>query len=240
MSTFGVALPLNESLLPRSYGFADDFINYTSGQLWTSVATGVGAGVAVSNSLRGGVLNLTTGATNNNEAYASNTNGMFSFLVDGQIDFDSRVQFTEAATNASAMAVGLMDAVATLAIPDGGLTLKSSFSGAMFWKPKGSTTWSVVTSIGSTNVSTVLSAANSLDRQLKTSGGGVWQRLGIVAQQRTSTEVEVSYSINETIVAKHTIASAGAALMQTCALAKAGGANSEVLRVDYIRCRQTR
>ena len=51
------------------FGSTDDFAWYVTAHLWTSLATDGGTSVAAS-AAHGGLLALTTGATDNNEAAA--------------------------------------------------------------------------------------------------------------------------------------------------------------------------
>ena len=176
----------------------------------------------------------------NNEAYVESTNELFKFADDKPLTFEARVQYAEAATDDANILVGLMDAPGANSLIDNGGGPKATYDGAVFFKEDGQTVWSVESSNAGTQVSTQLTAANSLDNSAKTAGGTAYQTLRIEVQPLTSADAEVRFFIDGVHVAKHSISLSGLAEMALVAGVKAGGANSEVLSVDYIGCYQLR
>ncbi len=226
--------------LRRQFGLFDDFTEYADTQRFTKTAADAGSSVALDAAGVGGVLQLVTGATNNNEAYVESTAELFKFAADKPLRLDARVQYSEAATNAANVIVGLMDAPGANTLLDDGGGPKASYSGAVFFKEDGQTVWSAESSIGSSQTTTQLTAANSLDGSPHTAGGSGYQDLSIEFQPNTSTEGEIRFWINDVLVAKHAISFGSATEMTVFAGVKAGGANSETLNIDYMSCMQLR
>ena len=120
----------------------EDFHGYTDGYIWTKTAGDAGASVAQDADGLGGVILLTTGATDNNEAYLASPE-LFKFLANRPIEFEILLQFSEANTDDANDCAGLMDAVGANSIQDNGAGPKASYSGAVFFKADGDTVWSV-------------------------------------------------------------------------------------------------
>ena len=226
--------------LRRQFGLFDDFTEYADTQRFTKTAADAGSSVALDASGVGGVLQLATGATNNNEAYVESTAELFKFAADKPLRLDARVQFAEAATDDANVIVGVMDAPGANTLIDDGGGPKASYSGAVFFKEDGQTVWSAESSLGATQTTTQLTAAHSLDGAAHTAGGSSYQDLSIEFQPNTSTEGEVRFWINDVLVAKHSISFGSATEMTVFAGVKAGGANSETLNIDYMSCMQLR
>lgn len=232
-------LPDSAKKARNTFGHFEDFQEFTSGDLFTDTSADSGAAVANVDAA-GGQVTLTTGGTDNNECYLLGTKELFLFAADKPLRFDARVKFTEANTDDANVAIGLMDAVGADSILDNGGGPKASFSGAVFYKIDGETNWNVRTSIGTTKTTTALTAAYSLDKLLKSSGGGTWQEFRIEFLPISSTEGEVTYYIDGILVAKHVFTFTSATEMKDFVGNKAGDTNSEVCYVDYISCFQTR
>lgn len=227
-----LTLPDDFLLGRRIFGFFDDFFHFVTADLWTSLAADSGASVAVGDAA-GGIVVLTTGGTNNNEAYLKNTKEIFKFAEDKPILFEARIQYAEANTDDANVCLGLMDAVGADSILDDGGGPKASYSGAVFFKVDGGTRWNVESSLAGTQTTTELSATNSLDKLAKTAGGSSYQTFRIEVLPINSTEAEVSFYIDGVLVAKHSLTYTSATEMMAFVGVKAGGANSEVVSVDY-------
>ncbi len=225
----------------RQYGFFEDFLEYTSGGLFSDVQADTGATVAVDADGEGGVVLLTTGATDNNEAYLFSTQELFLFAANRPLVCEARVQFAEANTDDANVYFGFMDAIGANALVDDGAGPKSSYSGAVIYKSDGDTLWSVENSIGSTQKTTQLTADNSLDGSAKAAGGAAYQVLAIEVNPHGGGSSDISFWIDDVLVAKHKDQPYASAtqMMVGCGI-KAGGANSEVLSVDYINAYQLR
>jgi hypothetical protein len=209
----------------------DHFNYFASGHQWTDTSGDTGASVAGSDA-RGGVAVITTGATDNNEAYLLSTQEIFLISASKPIYAEAAVQFTEANTDDANVMFGLMNAVGANSIVDDGAGPKASFSGAVIYKVDGGTTWKFTTSIGTTNTT---SATNT------TAGGSAYQRLAISIEPISSTvALAIPFVDGQQLIdtsgnlIAHQITFASATEMNLFVGAKAGGANSEVVNVDWL------
>lgn len=219
----------------QQMSYFDHFEYFVSGDRFTDTSADTGAAVAMTDAA-GGVLTLTTGATNNNECYLHTTKEVFLFAAGKPLYVEAKVKFTEANTDDANVLVGIMDAVGADSILDDGAGPKASYSGACFFcvdSPSGTKVWNVESSLGGTQTTTVLTALNSLNKIDNVPGGGTWQALGISFVPINSTTGEIVFTIDGVVVAKHTITYTSATEMMQVVGVKAGGANSEVVSVDY-------
>jgi len=216
--------------LRRQFGFFDDFDTYVTTQRWTTTADAGGSQALDADGV-GGLLAITTGSVDNDEAYVESTVELYKFDADKPIVFEARVQYTEAATDAANILLGLMDAVGADSLQDDGAGPKASYSGAVLFKSDGATVWNCESSIGSSQVTTVTE---------QTAGGSTSQTLRIEFQPITSTDGEIRFFIDDAFVAKHSLTFTSATEMAIVLGAKAGSANGETLNVDYVACYQLR
>lgn len=220
----------------------DDFNGALNTLTWATVLTD--SGTAATSDAAGGVLVLTASdgtVADNDEAYVHGQSEAFKFADGKPIVFEARAQWTEANTDDANILIGLKDAGAANSILDDGAGPPASYSGVCFFKADGDTVWSVENSIGTTQKTTQLTAANCLSGVAQTCGAGTYQTLRIEVTPITSTKMDIAFFIDDVLVAKHkdqTMASATE--MELFAGVKNGGANNEVLYVDYIACAQKR
>lgn len=209
----------------------DDFLAFNTGDLWTDTSGDSGATIAASDAA-GGIVVLTTGGTDNNEAYLLSTKELFLIGASKPIYVEAGLQYTEANTDDANVAFGLCNAVGANTIVDDGAGLVASFSGAVIYKVDGGTVWKFITSIGTTN---------TVSTSTTTAGGSAYQRLAIKIVPNSSTTA-LAYPIvdgqqlmdsNGNLIV-HTITFSGATESNIFVGAKAGGANSEVVNVDWI------
>ena len=222
----------------RTFFVWDDFVNYTSGGLWTSLAADTTATVTVSDGAKG-VLAIYTDGTDNNEAAVKTTKEVFLIAANKPIIGEAKLQYTEANTDDANIAFGFADAIGANLLVDNGAGPKTSFSGALIYKVDGGTVWKCVSS---------LSTTQTISTSATTAGGSAYQTLRIEIRPVTSTIAEVSFFVdgvqlkdsttNKPI--KHSLTYTSATEMQVGAYAKAGGANAETLNVDYIYAAQLR
>jgi hypothetical protein len=166
----------------------DDFPWYTSWQMWTSTTTGGGSSVALSSTGVGGLLTLTTGAVQNNEAAVTSTNQPFTFQngtnqVGTPMVFQCEINYTEASTNQAGIVVGV-SSTWTHILADTTWVFPNSFSGAVVYKAPGTSTWGLATSIGTTQLTQV--GGNSCIQ------AGQNQRIVIYAMINIAGQVEVT------------------------------------------------
>lgn len=236
----GLLLPDAALKLPKTSGFADDFDGLNSAR-WTSTLTDTGT-AAVGDAV-GGVVTLSPSdgtVADNDEAYIS-TKEIYRIAAGKPIEFASLIQFTQAATNAANVYVGLMDAVAANAIQDNGAGPKSSFSGAGFFAKDGSTSMFVIYSDGSTQTIAELTATNSLNKQANLAASAAFQLLEVEIIPKTSALCDVIFKINGSTVFKmldRTYANA----TETSVMigVKNGSANQQTLLADAVSCYQAR
>lgn len=241
-----MARPLSQ--LPPSLGalkdyhyIEDDFTEDPDTNKWTATTGTNDGGSATVGDAVGGVLAIKTNAFDNFEEYVESANETFLFAANKPIRFACRCKFSEANTDDANVIVGLKDAVAADTLQDNGAGPASSYSGAVFFKEDGQTLWSVEASIAGTQVTAQLTAANSLTGLAYTAASSDYKWLTIEFCPISATSAEIVFGIDGVDVYKIVgdyITSATE--MQICLGAKAGGANSETLNVDYVSCIQKR
>lgn len=209
----------------------DDFLEYVTGQRWTSALTGTSTtGTAAAGDAAGGVLVLTSKAEDNTVSAANSTNEIFKLAVNKPLWFEARVKLTEANTSAANAFVGLSD---TLPVPqnDGGGP-PASWDGMGFFKVDGGTKWQFETSKTTTQETT---------DDVGTVASGSWVRLGFrVTPDANGTTATVVAYVNGIAVATHSISVASMGEMHVSLAVKSGGAAAEILEIDWIRVVQVR
>lgn len=225
-----------QSLL--TFGFVDDFDGYVTGDRWTAVVDGGAAVAQDADDLRG-VINMTTGATNNNEAYIA-TRETLKFADGAGFLVYARLQYAEAATNIANIIFGVGEGfgAADTLIDNGGGPL-ADYDGACWFKVDGGTRWQFETSNGTSQTTT--------DTE-KTAGGSGFATLAIEVQC-SATEVIASPWFDSTgrnaldtvyrngalpreAKVQHRFTYSGAGEMAVCFGVKAGAATNETLKVD--------
>ena len=239
-------LPAGYDVAPHTFSLFDDFIGLDSTR-WNTIATDVGASVAIDTAGVGGVVQLTTGGTDNNEAYLY-TNEILKIAANKPLELEARIQFAEANVDDANVLVGVMDAVAANHIVDDGAGLVASFDGACIYKVDGENRWRVKSSNGTTNTDSETDV---------TAGGANYQLLRIRIDPVSDSEAEITFWIDEnggqnpsqvreynanprTPSIKHTVSLTAMTEIALVIGVKAGGANSEVVSVDYVNFAATR
>lgn len=226
-------LPESARLLPQVCGVDDDFLHLVTGDDWTTLVADGGTSVAVGDT-ENGVVALTTGATNNNEAAIRTTAKIFLVGNDKPHFFETKLKWTEANTDDANVFAGFSSVLIANQMVDDGAGPATSMTGAFFYKVDGSTTWACGVSLGSTQTLVTLTAANSLNKIAQTISAN-FVTLKIEILPKTTTVADVIFYIDDKVVYKITDwVYTSAAAMYAGAYVKAGSANSEVLNVDYI------
>jgi len=228
----------------RQFGLSDDFLSYTDTGLWTKTDADSGASVAIDADGVGGILVFTTAATDNNEAYIETTNELFLFAADTPIIVEARLQYAEANTDDANVMLGLMDAPGANSIVDDGAGPKSSYSGMVMFTEDGQTLWTFETSLAGTQTTTQTDV---------TAGGAGHAAIRMIAQPVSSTEIECTPWIDTAggsnfkhmrdskgNLIKHSITLGSPTQMAGVVGVKAGGANSEVVNLDYFDAQELR
>lgn len=213
---------------------SDHFRTFSTGGEWTSLAADSGSSVAAGDT-ENGILVLTTGATDNNEACVKTTKKWLKFGQDKPNFFEALVQYTEANTDDANVFIGLSSALGADMMVDNGAGPATSFSGCGFYKtdsdPNGNY-WKIVVSLGSTQTLATLTAGNSHD-QVGHLVDTAQHRFSIKFQPKTSSLADIIFQIDGITVYKVTdFVFTSAVVMYGGVYVKAGGANSEVVNVD--------
>lgn len=241
MSTL-LNLPEDVRIAKLTHGFIDDFNHCVTADLWTKVLTDSGS--ANVSDAAGGVIALVPSdgsVGDNDEAVLHTSSELFLFAADKPAVCGARLKFTEANTNDANVLFGFSSAAATNILQDDGAGPLASYSGAVFFKADGSTLWSVEKSIGGTQVTVELTAANSLDGIAKTAASTAYQWLEIEVKPTSGSLADFNFYIDGVLVYRmkdETIASATE--MDVAAAVKNGDTNLETLNVDCIYAYQKR
>lgn len=220
----------------------DDFASYTDANVWTKSA-GAGASVAITANTAGGVVNLTTGGTQNIQALIASTNACFKLLAGRAFYAEAYLQYAETSTNNAGMAFGFSSVVTSVMLQDTTGVPATSFTGALIYKQAGDTTWRCIGSNGTTQT---LNTSLSTSQPSPTT---TYQQPRIEGRDVDGSNFEITYFLGPDPLLdatshraiKHTIAIASASAMKLVAFAKnPGGASSEVLSVDYLYAVQRR
>jgi hypothetical protein len=219
----------------RTFGGFDDFASYTDTELWTKLAADAGSSVAITASTANGVLALTTGGTDNNEAAVYTTNKVFKFLANKPLVGVGRIQYAEANADDANVAFGFSSAFGANLLVDDGAGPASSFSGALIYKVDGGTAWKCISSVGS---------GQNISTSTLTPGGSSYQTFFIECRPISSTICEVTFLCYDEVggtfqplfdsslaslgnrAIKHQLTYTSAAAMNFGAYVKAGGGNS--------------
>lgn len=219
----------------------DDFDEFVTLDLWTSVLSNTGT-VAVQDSdpSRITVTPSDGSVADNDESYCHQSFETWQFLDNRPLFFECFVQYAEQATDDANIIVGLKDAWAADSILDNAGGPAASYTGALFFKVDGGTRWQVETSVTTTQTTTDLTAANSLDGVIHTAGGTAFTKLGINFAPYSSTKAKVDFFIDEVHVASHDYTYTSATDVAIGFGAKNGGGTMDTLDVDWVFCTQKR
>jgi hypothetical protein len=234
-----ITLPDQALEIGMTAGLIDHFVGKDT-TVWTTTATDTGT--AAMSDAAGGVIVLSPSdgtVADNDEVYLLTTNEIVKIAADKPIAIKARLQFTQAATNAANVAVGIMNAVAANSIQDNGAGLAANFSGAAFYCRDGSLNWHVIYSDGTTQTIQELTAAASLNKIANPGASTAFQLLEIDILPKSATLLDVVFKINGTTVFKmndRTFASATEAMLFVGA--KNGTAAQQAVNVDAISVHQ--
>lgn len=221
----------------NNFGLFDDFLWFVTAHLWTSLAADSGASVAAAGV--GGELTLTTGGTDNNEAYAY-TASAFKPAANKPAYLEALCSFAEANTDDANVAFGLASSPGANLIVDDGAGMRASGTVIALYKVDGGTVWRFVTRNGSAvtdSVSTTTaggSAYQKLSIEVLDGGSG----LGLTVVPRVDDQLLFDATTRQPV--RHTLDVTGIAAAGLFLGAKAGGANSEAPKFDYAGIVQAR
>lgn len=196
-----------------------------------------GGTVAISDGVKG-VVTFTTGATNNDEIYMCTSTETIKFASGKYIVAEVYLNFTEVATDDANIIFGMMNAVAADCLIDDGGGPKATGDYVAIWKTDGQTHWYCGTQSNGTQLptsDTLLSDASG-----HAGHSSAYRKLKIEVDCISSTEALAKFSIDDVEVQSTRFTYASATEMQLMVGAKAGGAATETLNVDYLGWEQVR
>jgi hypothetical protein len=207
----------------------DDFLGYITTQNgWTTAGTG--ATVACDETVKGGVLLLTSSGTDNQAAIAGRTYEEFTLEVGKKLFFEARVMPAELNTDDVNIFVGLTQGTLADAVPlidDAGGEVVADDDLIGWVKSDGGTVWTAFSADGA-------AAYESTD--CNTRVVDTWVRLGFIA-----TPTQIDFYIDGELVATHVTTIPTASEEMTAAIVvKCGSANAETLQCDWIKVVQER
>ena len=214
-----------------TFSLASDFPNFATGtDGWTSLAADGGATVAVGDA-RGGIVTLTTAATDNNECMLRSTNELFLPAAGRPMFGRVRMSHVEAFTDDANLFFGFASAAGiNLMVDDaGGVRASGSIFG--IYKIDGGTVWRCRSRNGTETTDTVSTS---------TAGGATYQTLGVEIIDLSTLSVDIVYTLNGSRLKNadgydivHTLLIASSTEMNVVYGIKNGGATLETLVADY-------
>lgn len=228
-------------VLIRYRSVFDDFDGIDTTK-WTTLAADSGAAAAAAATSE---ASLTTGATDNNEAAIYTTIANWTLSADKSLAFEAICSYTEANTDDANVAIGLSSAWGANLLADNGAGPSNNCTAILIYKIDGGTTWKILTSKGTdqtiTDTGIAVSGYSRWIVNVAEISGGVAEVTFQHSAAATSDPLDLlKPSQIPALPLKHTITIASAAAMKFGAYVKAGGANSEVLKVDVLAINQTR
>lgn len=227
--TTGLQMP--ESALRRKlvHGFFEDFDHLVSADRWTSVDGDSGASATVGDT-RGGVLDLVTGATDNNEAYVHTTAELFKFVDNKPIVWGARLKYSEANTDDANVIVGMVEGAGADTLVDDGGGPPADYDGFVLFKEDGETDWMAEVSAGTTqkNKRTNSTAANTNFVWIEAEFNPITSTEAVFAFWVDGKQVEDTDGDKFTLRLDYSSTNEFAFVVGV----KAGGGNSETLNVD--------
>lgn len=231
-----INMPPGAATLPLTHGIVDDFTYDLGG--WTDG----GDGAIAFPDIAGGDISLTTGTTANNEHYRHTTAKTFLPATNKPLVFESSASFVDASGATGAVAFGVTSKAGANLIADGGLSVASgSQTSFLFVKLTGESNWRCYSKVGSTELSTLLSATNSDNESGVAQSPSSTKQKFRIELTPNATDCLVAFLIDDTVVCYHTISLSGA-VVAACVpgYLKTTNTTEQTLAVDYVQCWQAR
>lgn len=241
----GLCLP--QSILDAKlvHGFHDDFqafLTAQSGAQYT-VVTAVDGTVLMTDAVAGAVLiaNGTATIGDNEDCYLAREPEAFLLAASKPLKFGARLKFSEVSTNACNVIAGLTDGVAADLLVNDGAGPKTSGSTLAFFKKDGNLNWHVHVSLGATQTTVELTAANSLTKAACAAGSSSYAWLEIEFLPKNATQADVIFYIDGVPVYKFTdYVFTSATEQQAVVGCKGGTAAAMSVNLDYLYTYQAR
>lgn len=222
-----------------THGVHDDFQWYISPHLWTTTGD-VNCTAAITANAEGGVVALTTTATDNDQVMLATTNAVFKARANADIVYVARVQYAESnTTNAYAnVAVGFSSDFTTDLLLDSGAGADVNHTGALIYKKDGGTKWICHASNGATQYETTSTT---------TAGGSDWVELKITCEEQGDGNVRYTFHHNDQPLRDtngraiaFNVAHSGSLSVKPGVFVKAGTTAAETVSVDFVAMFQNR
>jgi hypothetical protein len=211
--------------------YFDDLYEYdptaTVGNFAVTEDAGADGGDVLDATLPNGVLSVGCDGDDNDECYVASINKVTKFQTDKKVYFEAKVKLTEANTDDANWCAGLCSVYAANTLVDNGAGLVTTFDGAMFYKVDGTMKIYFRTSNGAVQ-------GDAID--MGTFVSGTWYTLGFLYDYNDGVTAKVTPYVNGVAGTTQNITISGLdALLHAVFGVKAGGANEEALKVDYVR-----
>lgn len=212
--------------------FKDDFDHgYDTTNVWAVVEdAGAGGGDALDDSVYG-VLSVGCDGDDNDECYVSSIAENWKFQTNKKLYFETRITLTEANTDDANFIIGLSDTVAANSLQDDGAGPMASYDGAVFFKVDGTMKIQFETSNA---------AAQVTNATLDDFVSATTYVLGFLYDYNDGVTAKVTPYVDGVAGTTHDLTIAGLEEMHILMGVKAGGANEEALKVDYVHVMQER
>lgn len=221
---------------PRTqFELFDDFLNLDTVK-WASVDD-AGTGTNTANGVAGGQVSVVTAAADNDYHLMTSAAKVFKFAAGKPLWFEAEFTLTEANTDDANILLGLVSVTTSGNLQNDGAGPASSYDGAVLFKVDGTMTIQAETSAGS---------AQATNANVCTFTSGSTYRVGIHFDPADGVTGLVTFEVEDRTAgvlyqpAIHRIALASLGAMNLVYGVKAGGANAESLKMNYIRCIQAR
>mgnify|MGYP001573554515 CR=1 FL=1 len=225
-----------------TFEISSDFHNFATGQDgWTSLVADAGTSVAV-NDARGGILTLTTGATDNNEVMIRSTTELFLPTAGRPCFARGRINIVQANTDDINFFFGFASAAAADLLVDNGGDPRTSGSIFGITCSENDTVWHGYSRNGTTSTDTASAVSNN-------DAAGVYREYEVRLEEFSASQCVVTYYIDgmvlrdDTIYANpiaHRVSYTSLTEMNFAIYAKAGGATSETPLIDWAIAAQVR
>lgn len=205
--------------------FFEDFNDgYVSGDRWT-LATDSGGTMTIDDA-DDGIGSLLSGATDNDGSTITSTDEVFLAQADKNIYFEARVKCTEANTDDANIFVGLADIDTVDLMVDNGAGPAATLDGIGFYKLDGNMYWEFEASNAT---------AKDSNSDMVAYASATWYVLAFEYDYNDGTTAKITPYVNGTAYDAVDLTISGMAEMSAAISVKAGGANAETLKIDYVR-----
>lgn len=185
------------------HGFTEVFdADIDATNQWAKTAPNSGTAVVSDGVGNGLTLTPSTLTTDNDEIYVDRKYETFKPAASRPFFGETRLAYTQGATNAGNICFGFADAVGANLLVDDGAGPKTSGSFILFFSKDGGLNWWVGVSISTTQTLKELTAAQSLDKQAHTAGSSSDQTLRIEVMPKANSKADVAFLINGVVVYK--------------------------------------